>query len=183
MTDSHYMKDPSKVFRSFIGYDHRGHEFHRGYEAGIMAMALELITVAKTVESLPYEDELVPEEIVSTIYTLLNGMDLTEHATLWYERTSEWRRPKLVADELVSVQPDTVSPEQLSLLPRPPRDGAGVSPLGAAARLGTLHAQQPTDQSPGLPSSLLALLHGEGVNTKLIESQRPPGEIGHQADD
>ncbi len=180
--DDHYMADPSNVFKSFLEYNHRSQQWRAGYQAGVMAMALELITVAKTIEALPSPDPVVPEEIISTIYTLLNGMDLTEQATLWYERVSDWRRPKFVGEH--AVAPSGVAlVGQLSLLPDPESSSSGVSPLGAAARLGTLHAPPHSDQSRDLTSSQLALLRRGEVATKRTGLSKPPGEIGRPADD
>jgi len=180
MDDSHFMKDPSQVFRAFIGFDHRGHDFHRGYEAGIMGMALELITVAKTVEALPTEDPATREEVVSTIYTLLNGMELTEQATLWYERVAEWRKPKF---EREPSHGDTSDAAQLSLLPRPPRASGGVSPLGEATLLHRIPAQPDSDQSQGPPSSWSDLMHYGVARTTPSESPQSPGGSVPQADD
>jgi hypothetical protein len=179
--DSHYMKDPSDVFKKFLEYDLRSHEWQGGYQAGVMAMALELITVAKTIEALPSENPAIPEEIISTIYTLLNGMDLTEQASVWYDRVADWRRPKFVGDEPSLVGIADVG--QLSLPLDPEHASSRVSPLGAAARLGTLHAVPDYGQSPGLPSGVSALLHGTAVNAKQIESERLPDESGPPADD
>jgi hypothetical protein len=175
------MKDPSDVFKKFLDYDLRGHDWQGGYQAGVMAMALELITVAKTIEALPADDPGIPEEIISTIYTLLNGMDLTEQATLWYERVSDWRRPKFVGDEPSPV--GIADAEQLSLLPDRESVSSPVSPLGAAARLRKPHATLGSDQSPGLPSDVRALLLGQAAEATRIASQRPPDEIGRPADD
>jgi len=180
MTDSHFMKDPSKVFLEFIGFDHRSHEFHRGYEAGLMGMALELITVAKTVEALPYEEDLIPSEIISTIYTLLNGMGLTEHATLWYERTADWRRVSFDPDASL---PDAVSAGQLSLLPQPPRGGAGVSPLGAAARPRRRLATLGSDQSQAPASAPSASRPPASETTTRSGLSRSPGETSDEADE
>jgi len=183
MTEGHYMKDPSHVFRGFIGFDHRGHDFHRGYEAGLMGMALELITVAKTVEALPAEDPAVREEIVSTIYTLLNGMDLTEQAVLWYDRVAEWRRPKFVPDEPVPSHEHGADAEQLSLLPSPPASSAPASRLGSPVLRHRIPAPPGSDQSQDPPSSWSDLMHYGGARTTHVSSPQSPAEIEHRAAD
>lgn len=181
--DDHYIADPSDVFKKFLEYDLRGHEWQGGYQAGVMAMALELITVAKTIEALPSENPAIPEEIISTIYTLLNGMDLTEQASVWYERVADWRRPKFVGDEPAASLVGIADAGQLTLPLDHGPSSSRASRSAGVAPLGTLHAEPRFDQSPGLSSGVSALLHGTAVNTKQNESEQPPDEIGRPADD
>jgi hypothetical protein len=181
MDEHHFMKDPSRVFRDFIGMDSRSRDFHRGYEAGVMGMALELITVAKTVEAIPSEDPALPEEVISTIYTLLNGLGLTEQAQLWYERTADWRKPRFVPDEPDASLEHADAAAQLSLLPSPPHDAEPFSPLGEAAQRHTPLVQPGYGQSPGPASELSALLRSGGVPTMPTELWQPPDESGDPA--
>jgi hypothetical protein len=89
-------------------------EFHLGRTA----MALEVLTVIKTLE-----DDRVPmlalqrEETISVLTTLLLDQDLWESATEWYEKLAEWQRVKLVADveggagaSVRGVPPDDAAP-------------------------------------------------------------------------
>lgn len=177
------MKDPSKVFRDFIGMDSRSRDFHRGYEAGVMGMALELITVAKTVEAIPSENPALPEEVISTIYTLLNGLGLTEQAQLWYERTADWRRPRFVPDEPSPSPVGADDAAQLSLLPNPPHDAEPFSPLGVAAQPHTPLVQPGYGQSSDPASEPWASTHSEEEPTKPTSLWRSPDDSGDPADE
>jgi hypothetical protein len=64
--------------------------------AGRVAMAMELITVAKVIE----DHSLLPskEDTIAVIQTLIIDQDLLEAADEWYHRLSDWRRIKLYGD-------------------------------------------------------------------------------------
>ena len=146
-----FMKDPMLAFRRYLKYERRPTSFKKGFEAGVLAMAMELLTVVKTVNALPYEDTLAQQEVVATVYTLLVGLDLLEPSQEWYEKVNEARKVKFV-EHGASLR-GSASAEQLSLLPdlAPASSPAYPTPDDPAA-LDTPEARH-YDQSPALPSA------------------------------
>lgn len=68
------------------------------YDYGMLGMALEILTVIKTIEDLPVIDQGARIETVSVLYTLLSDLDMLEAATETYEKLSEARRVRFVAE-------------------------------------------------------------------------------------
>lgn len=96
MDDAIFIKDPSKVLWQYLQTKRRP-MVRELYEYGKLAMALEIITVVKTLDSLPVISELGRQETVSVLQTLLTDMGLDELAYDVYEQLNEWRRPKFDA--------------------------------------------------------------------------------------
>lgn len=113
------------------------------FEAGMMAMALEILTVIKTVESLPIVDEGARQETVSVLHTLLMDLDVMEKADELYARLNEARKPKFVAEPYVQ-QPDADDVE-------PPR--SSLDPSRASLLASQLRAEQELLDTDALPGS------------------------------
>lgn len=114
-----YIADPTSVLLQFLKREH-GLKPRREFQLGRLAMALELLTVIKTLE-----DELVPMlvmrrmEIISVLETFLLEQDLDERAKDWYDALNLWRQPSFVREP---------SPGQI-VLSVPLDDGDPSSPL------------------------------------------------------
>lgn len=181
MTES-FVMDPMREFQRFINYRHRPREFQRGFEAGVMGLALELITVVRTLEALPYEDKTAQEETISTIFTLLRGLELDELAVQWYERVNGARKTRFVAEPDASL-PDIASASPLGAdVPIVHASlGASLIPEGQAS-LGTPVAPD-SDRSLDRPFYELAQQFLEESKAKQIELLRSPDKTEPQADE
>lgn len=170
-----YISRPTQVLKDFLEQQ-QGLKPRMEFTLGRLAMALEMITVIKTME-----DELVPmlslqrNEIISVLQTLLRDQDLAEPAMEWYEALTLWRQP-VFSDELDAEREDTADAEHLlSMLVD------GLASLGGglqAARVlaeGT-RALQGSDQSPVPSLDELDLMPDEGSDTRLSESDESPSD-------
>lgn len=103
-----FLARPTVELRKFLKFSSL--EQWRAFESGRLAMALEILTVVKTLE-----DERVPmlalqrAEIISVLETLLVDQGLDEVADRWYGWLGKFRQPKFVpignkpSDENASV--------------------------------------------------------------------------------
>lgn len=93
-----FMRRPTEVFVSYLaavtGRDERA--MRRLLELGRIAMAMELITVARIIEE--YSLLASKEDTIAVIQTLIVDQDLLEVADEWYKNLSDWRRIKLADD-------------------------------------------------------------------------------------
>jgi hypothetical protein len=149
---------PSDIFAKFLhlrGSD----ELH--YQCGMLAMALEILTLIKTFEALPAVSQQAREETVSSLRTLLVDLDLDDHAEVWYERLNEWRKPKLlpvadVPDELLhgDAAVALVSSLRSSLPASVPASPAESEPrkLGSPVGPGTYQSSDPPSSSSERPA-------------------------------
>lgn len=171
-----FMMDPTSIFKKFLRYNNRPVDYQAGFEAGMLAMALELITVVKTEESLP----TAHEETISTVYTLLSGMGLDEIATEWYERLNDWRKPTFVPEPWpgatdVASEPHTAQHHEPSDSPSTASQ-EGPAPLGTAAPLGFYRSRDlPYDESE---QQLL-----EALRSRPIVRRQSPWRDSLQADE
>jgi hypothetical protein len=146
------------------------------FTLGRLSMALEIITVIKTLE-----DELVPMlslkryEIISVLETLLRDQDLAESAMEWYEALTLWRQP-VISDGPVSEHEGTADAERLlsRLVDAASSQGGGLQHARALAE-GTraLHGEH---QSPALPSTDSELGLPLEVESMLTELSESPGD-------
>lgn len=91
---SEYMSDATRVMESLLKVERRGPD----YQAGRMAMGLEIVSVLRTLDEIP--SVMLPSEtaaVVSVLETLLVQQGLT-YAYEFYDRLSAARRPVFVAD-------------------------------------------------------------------------------------
>jgi len=65
----------------------------RTFEMGQVAMGLEVVSLIRTLESLPVVSDAEREGTIATLYTLLREQDLEDVFDL-YERLNEWRQVK-----------------------------------------------------------------------------------------
>jgi hypothetical protein len=87
------------------------------YEYGRLSLALEILTVVKTLE-----DERVPmlalqrAETISVLRTLLVDQGMDTMAETWYDFLVEWRQPKFVAEGVsVPASADVTLQDALAL--------------------------------------------------------------------
>lgn len=130
-----YILNPSRELK-------RALKMSTEYDYGMLGMALEILTVIKTIEELPVIDQGARSETVSVLYTLLSDLELLEVAEDAYARLAEVRRVRFVAEpEVEQPQRDAVVP------PLAGRDAALASLL--AAQHQTLQAPDSADAQPG----------------------------------
>lgn len=99
------MADPSKVLWQYLEATHKADTWcSRWYQFGQLAMALEICTLIKNLESIPVATEVGRQETVSALQTLLVGMGLADLAWDTYARLAEWRVLKFLP--LSDEQPD-----------------------------------------------------------------------------
>ena len=144
-----FIARPTRVLIDYLTQE-VGSEPRMEFNLGRLAMALEIITVVKTIE-----DEVVPmlalqrEEIVSVLTTLLRDQDLAEVAEEWYERLNQWRNVSFVPEPSLARSDDVGF---LSLPSRAVPSSRLEALREATALLGDTDAPTHSDQSPALPS-------------------------------
>lgn len=144
-----YMSRPTEVLKTYLKeYDLiGGTRKNSGWILGRLSMALEILTVIKTLE-----DELVPmltinrSETISVLRTLLRDLDFEETAEEWYERLCEWRKPTFVSVPFAGLE-GPVSPSSEQREPdddHPPLQGRSVRlPLHQSQVLPSVESVQP----------------------------------------
>jgi len=142
--DFTYIMRPSELFKQYLG--EMMHETQ--FQYGMLGMALEIVTVIKTLESLPTASVGTRQETISVLHTLLQDLHLDEYAYEWYDRLNDWRRPKFLPE-----------PASVALSPGLERIvGADVPPLPElpalasqlASDLGLGQEPEHTDAQPGI---------------------------------
>jgi len=144
--DFTYIMRPSEVFKQYLGIG-GGVTSEDQFQYGMLGMALEIVTVIKTLEALPTTSVATRNEVISTLHTLLQDLHLDEHAYIWYDRLNDWRKPRFIPH-----LPDgaSLSPELEHIV------GADVPPLPElpalasrlASDLGPEPAPEHTDAQP-----------------------------------
>lgn len=131
-----FMSEPSKVLKECIQLSRQS---EGAYQIGMLGMALEVVTRIKLLESLPVTTEVGRQEAITVLQTMLTELGISELAYEWYDRLSEWRRPKFVPDSF-EQQLEHALPSDVDggpLRPGPRSDGAlasdGGAPHGALA--------------------------------------------------
>lgn len=174
-----FISRPTEVLKAFLQQE-QGLKPRMEFTLGRLSMALEIITVIKTLE-----DEIVPmlslqrAEIVSVLHTLLRDQNLAESAMGWYEALTLWRQPAF-SDEPASEHEGTADASRLlsRLADVASSQGGGLQHARALAE-GTraLHDER---QSPDPPSDVWDPTPDEAVeamHSELYESL-DDGEIG-----
>lgn len=97
-SEEDFMQRPTEELCSYLAAQSgtTPEAIRRMLHAGRVAMAMELMTVAKIIE----DHSLLPskEDTIAVIQTLIIDQDLLEAADEWYHRLSDWRRIKLYGD-------------------------------------------------------------------------------------
>jgi hypothetical protein len=94
-----FMSDPGQVFWLMLRATHGvTAERRRWFDYGRIAVALEMVSAMKVIESLPVEDERVREAVVSALQTLLTEIGLIDSVDDLYEQLAVWRMPRFVPD-------------------------------------------------------------------------------------
>lgn len=102
-----FLARPSDTLWSFLKASHGVDAWcERWYQYGQLAMALEMITLIKSVEYLPVVTDVGRAEITSAMQTLIEDMGLSDLAWEMYERLGEWRRVSFVRDERAELVPE-----------------------------------------------------------------------------
>ena len=132
------IKNPTHVLEQYL----EAHGLQRGYQWGRLAMALELITVVRSLEVFGESmADFEREQIVSVIDTFMVSQGVAETAAVFYEKLLEWRKVKFVAVEGDESDDRDALPSERE------------APRGDAAPPSHNGAQPGTGRSPGLPSS------------------------------
>lgn len=85
-----FMARPTDVLKVYM----RSRNLPRSFEYGQLAMGLEVVSLIRTLESIPVVNDAEREGTIATLYTLLRECDLEDVFDL-YERLSTWRRVKI----------------------------------------------------------------------------------------
>jgi hypothetical protein len=128
MSELSYIMRPSEVFKAYLSEKMTVPE--DAIQFGMLAMSLEVVTVIKTLESLPTTAVGTREETISVLHTLLQDVGLDVYAYEWYERLNDWRRPSFVPVH----EPEHIEPSEPQLPP--------LSPARASLLASTLLAEQ-----------------------------------------
>lgn len=89
-----YMVNPTRVFLQFLSTTHEATTRDlTWYSFGQASMALHIITVIKTLESLPVVTEHARQETISALQTILTDLDMADESYELYERLGNWRMP------------------------------------------------------------------------------------------
>jgi len=108
-----FIARPTEVYRQYLEYWASNGREGNWWEEGRLAMALEIITVRKSLRSMGVTD-------TSVLDSLLVDQGLFDQAEELYEVLNEWRRPRFLAEDLDSGQPDeSSSPGALPASPTP----------------------------------------------------------------
>lgn len=90
-----FMAEPAKVLHGYVTSGGMTlSEF--GYQIGALSVALEIITRIKLLESLPITTEVGRQEAITVLQTMLTELGISDLAYEWYEKLSEWRKPKFI---------------------------------------------------------------------------------------
>lgn len=93
-----FISRPSDTLWAYLR-EERAPGSRRWYEYGQLAMALEVVTLIKVVESLPVVGEVGRQETVSALQTLLVDTGLSDYAWQVYDELGKWRRVKFLETE------------------------------------------------------------------------------------
>jgi hypothetical protein len=106
-----YMSNPTLVLDEYL----RSKGIRKTFEYGQLAMALELVSLIKTVESIPVVTDVGRQELITALHTLLQekGMD---QAYEIYDALCRWRRPRFMG---IHVEPDERVPPGIAVVVGP----------------------------------------------------------------
>jgi hypothetical protein len=120
-----FIENPSRVLTAYLKAKGLKSAYcHPAYDCGRLAMALEIITQIKALESLPVVSDLGRQEAVTALYAVLTETGFEDEAYRWYEMLGEWRRPKFQG---IPVVVDEHVPPGIVLLVGPPSEDQPAS--------------------------------------------------------
>jgi hypothetical protein len=141
MTDD-FIADPTALFEARLQAD-SAVRADFGYENGRLSMALEIMTAIKALDAIPSALLYKPEETISTLLTLLEGVGLLDRTTVVYHELCEWRRPRFVRAVIPGLAQATDPIEERASWQ--PTNGS----VGADVQLDLLSALASEDEAPG----------------------------------
>jgi len=90
-----FMAQPSEVLKSYVQL---ARVSENAYKLGMLGMALEIVTRIRVLESLPITTEVGRQEAIVCLHTMLQELGIEEETYEWYDKLSEWRKPKFRRD-------------------------------------------------------------------------------------
>lgn len=87
MADEVFIQRPTEVYRAYL----TAYEAEVGWAEGRMAMALEVITVRKSLQAVG----MLTPGMTSTLDSLLADQGLLDEADALYDELNEWRKTKI----------------------------------------------------------------------------------------
>src|SRR5215471_8536263 len=145
----YFLTDPARKLRTYLTVREMEPD-PASYDWGMLALALEIVTAIKTLETIPVATEYGRQEAISALTSILASQGLSDkafeaHYTLW-----EWQRTKFLSDArqpgLALSGSDGASPQQLSVLPEFDAEDA-FAPLALESSASPQHA--PDEQPVG----------------------------------
>lgn len=123
--DETFIDRPTELYREWLSRRGTIRE-DIGFEEGRMAMAMEIITVRRSLKAVG----MLTTEMVSTLDALLADQGLIDTAEAMYAELAEWRKPKFMAEpSSQGVERGHTRPRPLGRLTWPRRDRTrGPSP-------------------------------------------------------
>ena|SRR5215471_6988858 len=106
-----YIARPTEVLMAYMQWG----KPPPGYDWGRLALALEVVTLIRTLERIPVVNDAERQGTIATLHTLLREQGL-EDVYDAYERLAEWRRVKFVPDDFAfspQASASAVAPAQL----------------------------------------------------------------------
>jgi hypothetical protein len=93
-----FISNPTAVLQQYLSSHQRDKVVAKtdGFYWGRLAMALEILTQMKIVQSLPFTDLTI--QLESAYQSLLVDQGMMDEAQKWYERLDAWRAPRFVAE-------------------------------------------------------------------------------------
>lgn len=112
-----FMANPSSVLWEYLERSVRAPVDERDmFMYGQLALALEIVSLIKNLESYPVVTELGRQEAISALHTLLVEKGLADQAYEVYDVLCEWRRPKF---DRIPVVPDERVPRGIAVVVGP----------------------------------------------------------------
>jgi hypothetical protein len=104
------MKNPTSVWLSYLSVVY-GHKLkgRAPFDYGRVAMALEIVSKIKLLESLPVTTEYGRQEAISALHTILVETGLAESVYDLYEQLNDWRRPKFAPSQQPEPSPSATA--------------------------------------------------------------------------
>lgn len=137
-----FMSHPTTVLLQYLSKEDQVRRIGKKspFEWGRLAMALEILTQMKILQSLPLTDLTI--QLESAFQALLVDTGMMDEAERWYEKLDAWRTPRFIAE---------------SPIPRTSRafgaSSVAASPEGSLPRTRRLRSLLPERQSPRDPKT------------------------------
>lgn len=124
----------------------------RSFELGQLAMALEIVTLIRSLEALPVVSDLGRQEAITALHTLLVEQGIEDLAYEWYDFLSASRRPRFVPEHVPRGIVGVVAPDDGGHPFPHPVGGFSFQPedrRGESSPLGDSDAKHQVRQSRG----------------------------------